>query len=110
MVKLHRETVDGWTSRVTNEDLTMPDDSPIGLLFRAGDIERVVIYRRLGDEITYTRQPEGVAVCDVCGQDEHTPEQLAACIDSALAPALCEGCGEEAGNHSSDCWTWDEEA
>ena len=27
-----------------------------------------------------------VATCDVCGEDEHTPEQLADCIDSALGP------------------------
>jgi hypothetical protein len=26
------------------------------------------------------------AVCMACGQDEHTPEQLADCIASVLAP------------------------
>lgn len=34
--------------------------------------------------------PEGVATCDNCGWVEHTPEQLAECLDSMLAPVCCE--------------------
>lgn len=30
--------------------------------------------------------PEGLATCDNCGWVEHTPEQLAECIDSMLGP------------------------
>lgn len=34
------------------------------------------------------------AVCDNCGKDAHTPAELAACIDSMLAPPRCPECGD----------------
>lgn len=36
-----------------------------------------------------------VGVCDVCGKDQHTPGELAVCVDSAVAPPRCPECGED---------------
>ena len=40
----------------------------------------------------YLAAREGVATCDVCGKIEHTPEELAACISSAIGPGWCSEC------------------
>jgi len=34
------------------------------------------------------------ATCDNCGLVEHTPDELAACVDSMVAPPLCPHCEE----------------
>jgi hypothetical protein len=52
--------------------------------------EEVVWSRQLGygtfvHATSKTVDCEGVATCDVCGNDEHTPSELAECINSALA-------------------------
>lgn len=58
------------------------DTAAAQMIFQHG--ERVTIQEIVMDP--YTGYPEGVAVCDNCGQVVHTPEQLAECIDSMLAP------------------------